>query len=200
MVTLTQQNDIRVTDVSPAHLSDWLGSADTLLVDVREDFEHAEEHIEGSELFPLSRFDPERVRALAHGRRVVFHCRSGKRSRDAAERYARAVPAPGETAYHLAGGIEAWKAAGRPCVRPETAPRIGVMRQVQITAGFLVTLGVVLGLVASPWFLAISAFVGCGLMFAGLSGWCGMAMLLGRMPWNRRGAPKPKPAPCCAQS
>jgi hypothetical protein len=63
------------------------------------------------------------------------------------------------------------------------------MRQVQITAGSLVALGTALGWFVSPWFLILSGFVGCGLMFAGLSGWCGMAMMLGRMPWNRVKAP-----------
>ncbi len=59
------------------------------------------------------------------------------------------------------------------------------MRQVQITAGSLVVIGVVLGLVVTPGFLAIPAFIGSGLVFAGASGWCGMAKLLARMPWNR---------------
>lgn len=196
MSMTAQEENVTVTDVSPNQLGQWLDQGDTLLVDVREGFEHAEESIAGSELHPLSKFDPDRVRELASDRRVVFHCKSGVRSKDAAGRFARAATTDG-TVFHLAGGIEAWKAAGRPCERSASAPRIGVMRQVQITAGFLVTLGVVLGLTLSPWFLALSAFVGCGLMFAGLSGWCGMAMLLGRMPWNRTQAASTGEAPCC---
>jgi hypothetical protein len=60
-----------------------------------------------------------------------------------------------------------------------------IMRQVQMIAGSLVLVGVVAGVLATPWALALSAFVGGGLLFAGASGWCGMAKLLGRMPWNR---------------
>lgn len=59
------------------------------------------------------------------------------------------------------------------------------MRQVQLVAGSLVALGIALGVFLNPWFLVLPAFVGCGLMFAGATGWCGMAMLLGAMPWNK---------------
>jgi rhodanese-related sulfurtransferase len=82
------------------------------------------------------------------------------------------------------GGIEAWKKAGLPVLRDARQP-MEMQRQVQITAGTLVLLGVVLGHFASPAFYAISAFVGAGLTFAGISGWCGMAKLLALMPWNR---------------
>jgi|GEM_PF-4139801 len=59
------------------------------------------------------------------------------------------------------------------------------MRQVQIAAGSLVLLGVILSLVLGQWWIAMSAFVGAGLTFAGISGRCGMAKLLGMMPWNQ---------------
>lgn len=172
---------VDLTDVSPELLEGWLREGNTVIVDVREDFEHAEERIDGAELMPLSKFDPAALRARHPDARMVFQCRSGRRSADAASRYA----AGSERVFHLAGGIEAWKASGRATVKPVGAPRLPVMRQVQMTAGFLVALGVLLGVVVNPWFLAISAFVGCGLMFAGATGWCGMAMLLGKMPWNK---------------
>ncbi|WP_420561918.1 YgaP family membrane protein [Tepidicaulis sp.] len=63
-----------------------------------------------------------------------------------------------------------------------------VNRQVQITAGALVLSGIVLGAAVSPAFYLLSAFVGAGLMMAGITGWCGMARLLAVMPWNRRAA------------
>lgn len=180
----------KTTEVASDLLSSWLADGEVLVVDVREDFEHAEERIDGAVLHPLSRFDPEAIRQNAGGKRVVFHCRSGKRSLDAAERYRQ----ENEPTFHLAGGIEGWKSAGMPVVRPATSPRLPIMRQVQITAGALVTLGVGLGVTVSPWFLGLSAFVGCGLMFAGISGWCGMAKLLAAMPWNRSLRPAGPPA------
>lgn len=171
-----------VVGVSPAELERMLASGEAALVDVRQPFEHAEERIAGSRLEPLPRFDPERVRAAHGDRAVVFMCRTGKRSAAAARRFGRQRGAP---AMHLSGGIMAWRAADLPVVRPAVATRVPVMRQVQLVAGSLVTLGVALGLLISPWLLAIPAFVGCGLVFAGATGWCGMASLLAAMPWNR---------------
>jgi rhodanese-related sulfurtransferase len=87
----------------------------------------------------------------------------------------------------LTGGIDGWAAAGLP-VEVDRAQPIEIMRQVQIAAGVLVLTGVVLGLLVSPGFFGLSAFVGAGLTFAGVTGWCGMARLLGLMPWNRAAA------------
>lgn len=185
---------VKPTDVSPELLRSWLADGETMLVDVREDYEHAEERIDGAVPHPLSAFDAEAIRRDAGTRRVVFHCRSGKRSLDAAERFRRDA----EATFHLSGGIEGWKSAGNAVVRPAGAPRLPIMRQVQVTAGALVAVGVGLGVVVSPWFLVLPGFVGCGLMFAGLSGWCGMAKLLAVMPWNRslrRGGPTTS---CCS--
>lgn len=168
------------TEVPPHLLASWLAAGDTVLVDVREDYEHASERIEGALLRPLSSFDADAVRREAGPKRVVFHCHSGKRSLEAVERYRQ----NGEATFHLAGGIEGWKSAGKAVVRPARM-RLPVMRQVQITAGGLVATGVALGVTVSPWFLVISGFVGCGLVFAGITGWCGMAKLLAAMPWNK---------------
>ncbi len=177
----TESSNCMVADVDPATLEQWLESGQTVLVDVREPIEHATEHIPGAVLIPLSKFTPESVRERFADRRVVFHCRTGKRSHKAASQYAR----EGEQAFHLAGGIEAWKAAGKRVERSAGAPRLDIMRQVQITAGSLVALGTLLGATLNPWFLIIPGFVGCGLIFAGATGWCGMAKLLAHMPWNR---------------
>ena len=84
----------------------------------------------------------------------------------------------------LEGGIDGWRACGLPTEIDRKRP-IEVMRQVQLVAGGLVLLGAVLALTVAPAFIGLSAFVGAGLMFAGATGWCGMAALLARMPWNR---------------
>ena len=166
-------------------LHEWLEQGQAVLVDVREPFEHAAERIEGTRHVPLGKLEAESLGADAKGNRLVFHCRSGARSGKALEKCAEALGQAGIEVYHLEGGIESWKAAGKPVVRARAAPRLDVMRQVQVTAGSLVALGVLLGVLVSPWFLVIPGFVGCGLVFAGLSGWCGMAKLLSLMPWNR---------------
>ena len=87
----------------------------------------------------------------------------------------------------LEGGMTAWRRARSPCAGPQRLP---VDRQVQLIAGVMVLTGVTLGTLVNPWFLAISAFFGAGLTFAGATGTCGLALLLLRMPWNR-----PRPAP-----
>jgi rhodanese-related sulfurtransferase len=150
-----------------------------LLVDIREPDEHARERVPGARNAPLSRLGALPANAKA----IVFHCRSGARTSANAARLAAAT---GCDAYVLEGGIEAWKKAGLPIAVDRSQP-IEVMRQVQIAAGGLVLLGVLLGIWVAPAFLALSGFVGAGLMLSGISGWCGMAKLLGLMPWNRRG-------------
>ena len=178
---MTAQTVPSLIDVDPELLERWISDGEAVLVDVREPFERAEEWIAGSVPEPLSAFDAAGVGRRNSATRVVFQCKGGKRSADAAGRFC----ADGEPVYHLAGGIEAWKASGRPVSRPAKKPGIGVMRQVQIVAGTLVASGVGLGVALDPWWLVVPGFVGCGLVFAGTTGWCGMAMLLGRMPWNR---------------
>ena len=152
-----------------------------ILVDIREADEFARERIAGAlnrPLSSLSRLPP------SSGKPVIFHCRSGNRTQVNAQRLADVV---GGEAYVLAGGLDAWKKAGLPVVTDPRQP-LEIMRQVQIAVGSLVLLGVVLGTWGAPGFYGISAFVGAGLVFAGASGWCGMAKVLALMPWNRRTA------------
>ncbi len=181
-----------VTDISPQLLAKWLDVGDTVAIDVREDFEHAAERIGDSPHHPLGTIDAETIRRRHADKRVVFYCRTGRRSKEAAGKY-RQGDGP---VFNLAGGIEAWKAAGQAVVKPAGAPRMPIMRQVQVAAGSLVVLGVLLGALVSPWFLILAGFVGGGLMFAGLSGWCGMALLLSGMPWNCRANAKGANSSC----
>ncbi|MFZ5781395.1 MAG: rhodanese family protein [Pseudomonadota bacterium] len=149
-----------------------------VMIDVREADEHARERLPGAHSHPLSRLasveaQPDQV--------VIFHCRSGARTSANATKLAGAAPCE---AYILEGGLEAWKKAGLPVAIDRRQP-LEIMRQVQIVAGSLVLLGVVLGVSVAPAFFALSAFVGAGLAFAGITGWCGMAKLLAVLPWNR---------------
>jgi rhodanese-related sulfurtransferase len=155
-----------------------------LLVDIRERDEHAREHIPGARHHALSTVAPGNP--VRPGDDVlIFHCGSGARTRSNAPRLAAAIDA-GCEAYILEGGIDAWKKAGLPVELDRRQP-IEMMRQVQIAAGGLVLIGALLGATVSPLFYALTAVVGGGLVFAGLTGTCGMATLLSAMPWNRRG-------------
>ncbi|MEG3147354.1 rhodanese family protein [Sphingomonas sp. RT2P30] len=151
-----------------------------LLIDIREDDEFARRHIPGALSRPLSRFEGVALPEMA-GTEVIYTCRSGMRTTANAARLA--APLAGE-AYVLTGGLDAWERAGLPVEANRKAP-LEMMRQVQIVAGSLVLAGVLLGWLVSPAFFGLSAFVGAGLTFAGVSGFCGMARLLALLPWNR---------------
>jgi rhodanese-related sulfurtransferase len=151
------------------------------LIDIRGADEHARERIPGATNVPL-----DRIGELPRdGGPIVFHCKSGMRT---AANAAQLGAAAGSTpAYILGGGIDAWRQAGQPTVADRSQP-LEIMRQVQIAAGVLVLTGVLLGMFVAPGFFGLSAFVGAGLTFAGVTGWCGMTNLLRVMPWNRRAA------------
>jgi rhodanese-related sulfurtransferase len=153
-----------------------------VLVDIREADEHAREYIPGARHVALSKLDGADLAAHSN-QAVIFHCRSGARTKGQSARLATKA---GETckAYLLDGGLEGWRKAGLSTV-VDTRQPIELQRQVQIGAGGLVLLGTVLGLTASPWFFAVPLFVGAGLLLAGITGFCGMALLLQRAPWNQ---------------
>lgn len=169
--------------LKPAALKQSLDRNEALLVDVREPGEFEREHIAGAQSLPMSAFDVSR---LPHDRMIVLCCQSGARSSRA---LAQLEAAGFSDVAHLDGGLSAWKAAQLTTSIDITQP-ISIMRQVQIVAGSLALLGALLAWLVSPWFIVLSGFVGAGLMFAGISDTCMMAMLLAKLPYNR---PKPTP-------
>ncbi|MBM9914560.1 MULTISPECIES: rhodanese family protein [Stenotrophomonas] len=166
--------------ISPQAASELLGRG-AVLVDIRAADEHARERIATARHVPMESLRSGDLQ-LDGAPAVIFHCRSGNRTRVNS-------PALGAStaceAYVLEGGLDAWKKAGLPVVVDASHP-IELQRQVQIAAGSLIVLGAVLGATVSPWFHALSGFVGAGLLFAGVSGFCGLARVLMRMPWNRK--------------
>ena len=166
--------------ISPQEAAQKLRDGATL-VDIREPDEHARARIPGAASLPLSRLEEAEL-AVHQGHPVLFHCRSGARTEGNAARLA-AKAGPCE-AFIVEGGLDAWKRAGLPVTEDRRQP-LEMMRQVQIAAGSMVALGVLLGTTVSPWFYALSGFVGCGLVFAGVTGTCGLAAVLRQMPWNK---------------
>ena len=170
-----------LTKLAPEVAADRLKSGKAVLVDIREPDEYAREHIPGSILLPVSALDEADLK-LEAGQTAIFHCKSGMRTDSNCDILVQHVDGD---VFMLEGGLNAWRAAGLPTAMNKKAP-LEINRQVQITAGSLILIGVLLGWFAAPAWLGLSAFVGAGLMFAGISGWCGMATLLQAMPWNRR--------------
>lgn len=163
--------------ITPAEAA-RLVERDATLVDIRDRDEHLRERIVGALNCPL---DALEATALGDGP-IIFHCRSGNRTTIHAEKLR--AKAGDNDVYVVAGGIDGWRGAGLPTLKDRAQP-IELNRQVQIGAGSLVLIGVLLGLFATPWAFGLSLFVGAGLLFAGLSGFCGLARLLILAPWNR---------------
>ena len=164
--------------ITVEELARVLGSAQApLVVDVRLPAEYRSMHVVPSVLLPLAEITRRR-NELPRERELVLVCRTGVRARLAAAELA------GFRARVLEGGITAWRDAGYPVV--EGQAHVSLERQVRIVAGALACVGGALGVFVSPWFGLLPAFVGAGLVYAGITDRCGMAMLLGRLPYNRR--------------
>ncbi len=170
-----------LTTISPEKAKQLLASG-AILVDIREADEHAREKVAGARHLPLSKLEEAEL-AVHQGKAILFHCKSGARTRTNASRLARKVDETCD-AYIVEGGLDALKNAGLPVVTDYRQP-IELQRQVQIGAGSLAFVGTLLGLLVSPWFFVVPLGVGAGLLTAGITGFCGMAHLLVHMPWNR---------------
>lgn len=168
--------------ISPEETWRKLQAGEIRLVDIRDVQEFAEVAIPGSLLAPLPVTALQPLKdADAPEKPVVFTCRSGRRTENAAARLQGLV----QEGYQLRGGIMAWEKAGLPVVRTAKLP-MPINRQIQICAGALVLVGVVGSTSWSP-LLWLAGFVGAGLFFAGVSGFCGLGILLSHAPWNKVG-------------
>jgi rhodanese-related sulfurtransferase len=172
-----------LTPIDARSLAGRLKSGELILIDIREADEFAREHIAGAVSLPLSRLEAGHV-SLRGTQPVAFTCRTGMRTNANCDRLAAHV---GEPAFVLEGGLDGWKKAGLATNADRKAP-LEIMRQVQILAGSLVVIGAVLGAMVNPAFAWLSAAIGAGLVFAGSTGWCGMAKMLAAMPWNQKTA------------
>src|SRR5215468_3437002 len=139
-----------IHEVEATTLQAWMERGEAILIDVREPPEYATEHIPGARLLPLSTFDPARVPQEA-GKKVVLHCVMGMRSAQAGQKL---LDAGVTTVYNFRGGVQAWKEAGYATARGQRTP-LSLQRQVQIATGSVVLLGMLLGVIPSPWFLLL---------------------------------------------
>jgi len=173
-----------VSTISPENLAQRVKDGRPIdLIDVRTPVEYRELHVEFARNVPLDQLDPQAVMQARNGSAaepLYVVCRSGGRGQKACEKFEQAGF---KNVINVEGGTQACEASGLPVVRGKKA--ISLERQVRIAAGFLVLVGVGLGWFVHPGFFGLAAFVGGGLVFAGITDTCGMGMLLARMPWNQ---------------
>ena len=178
-----------VTTISPQQLFKLhTAGSDIDLIDVRTPVEYREVHADIARNIPLDRLDGAELTAGKSASAPLYViCRSGGRGKQACEK----LQAVGFTnVFNIEGGTQAWEQAGLPVIRGKKA--ISLERQVRIAAGALVLLGSALSAFVHPYFIGLAAFVGAGLVFAGITDTCGMGMLLARMPWNQVATPPSK--------
>ncbi len=169
--------------ITPGELAQKNAVTPVVLLDVRTPAEFEEIHAVGARSVPLDRLNPKSLQAEYPQGEIFLICRSGGRGKQACEKF---LAAGVERVVNVEGGTLAWDQAGLPVVRGRKT--MSLERQVRIAAGSMVFTGVALGYFVHEIFLGLAAFVGAGLVFAGLTDTCGMGMLLAKMPWNQRSA------------
>ncbi len=172
---------VRTVDANTLKI--WLDKNEAVLVDVREAEEHQASSIPGATLLPLANVSRSTLPNYA-GKKLVVHCRKGGRGGTACEKLL--AEDPNLDIYNLEGGIEAWAKAGQS-IKADGAFFLPLDRQVQLTIGLCLFIGSWLGYsYESPaWFL-LTGLLGTGLIIAGASGSCGLALLMAKAPWNQK--------------
>lgn len=156
---------------------------DKIFVDVRSPAEYRSVRVQGAVNLPLNSLTCEDVKKLVGDKQnpaIVLLCGKGGRARKAAE----ILQAGSFNLLVVEGGTDACVNANLPIEKSATTV-ISIERQVRISAGSLVCLGLALGFFVNPLFYILSAFIGAGLVFAGVTDWCGMGLLIARAPWNK---------------
>ncbi len=167
---------MRLQQVTP---TDCVAASDCQLIDVRSPSEFAAGHIPGAINIPMDELET-RLGDIRKDRPAILICQSGKR----AEMSARLLQDRGYDLRLLNGGVSEWERCGQSVICNQKS-RWSLERQVRLGAGLIVLTGVSLSLFLRPDWIYLSAFAGAGLVFAGLTNFCPMASILGRMPWNQ---------------
>ena len=171
-----------IKNVDVTTLKQWIDSGEAVIVDVREPAENAAQSIHGATLLPLGKVHKNALPPSA-GKKLVIHCHAGKRSMKACEKLL--AEDPNLEVYNLEGGISAWSALGQS-ITSSGKFCLPLDRQVQLTIGVMLFIGSLLAFIFSPAWLLLTGFIGAGLIFTGLTGFCGLAIVMAKMPWNQK--------------
>ena len=177
----------QIDTISPHHLHGLSGDGKKInLIDVRTAAEYRAGHVAGAKLIPLDEFNADTLAeteihsGVDYAQPVYLTCNAGQRAQQAAQRL---IDAGYQNVALLEGGTLAWQKAGLPMNRCGNA--ISLERQVQITIGILLVLKVIFGFTVHELFFVAIPFIGAGLIFAGISNWCGLSRLIAALPWNQ---------------
>lgn len=154
------------------------GDCAVQLIDVRTPLEFDSEHIKDALNIPLDSLS-SRGGEIKKDSKTILICRSGAR----AGRAAGLLSSYGLDCSVLDGGMVGWRKAGLSVV--EGKKRLSLERQVQLAIGLILLSTVSAGFLVNHAWFAVPAFIGAGLTFAGLTGNCGLAMLIAKAPWNK---------------
>lgn len=157
-----------------------------VLIDVREPDEFKGEHISYAMSVPLSSLeDGFQMLNISEDTAIIFQCLKGSRSKMACDRI-KGLNSCNNKIFNFDGGIEAWKEKGFSVIgAPLPSSKLSIFRQVQIIVGFLVAACVLMGFLGLKPAFVVAGVLGAALFTAGLTGWCGLAMILVKMPWNK---------------
>jgi rhodanese-related sulfurtransferase len=160
---------------------------EVVLIDVRSQMEYQTKHIKNSFNIPLDDISIERVSRLFTEHElpkdgcVYLICKSGRRSKMAQQKL-EDLP---RSIICIDGGIDDMEIDRSLQFNHSSSKVISLERQVRIAIGSFTVTGVILGSFVHPAGYFLSAFVGIGLMFSGITDWCGMGLLIAKMPWNK---------------
>jgi rhodanese-related sulfurtransferase len=172
---------MKFKNVTAQEAKQWLDNGEATIIDVREPAEFATKHIKGATLLPLGKITADDLPET--NKKIIIYCQKGSRGNSACVKITDQDNSA--VIYNLEGGIEAWQAAGNS-VKEGKGKVLPLDRQVQITIGSLALAGSLSGYFYNPAFMFLPAFLGAGLLFAGLSGTCGLAIIMAKMPWNQK--------------
>ena len=184
----------QIAEINPSELAKIAMHQTIDLIDVRTPVEYESVHAVEAVNYPLDALNPNEImasRKCATDDPVYLICKMGGRSRKACEAF---VAAGFTNVVNVATGTDGWVRSGLPSIKSDKKV-MALDRQVRIAAGSLVVLGTILGWQLHPACYALSAFIGAGLVFSGVTDTCGMGTMISKMPWNRpRTKPNSKPA------
>lgn len=174
-----------IKNIPPKEAFKALIKDEAILIDVREPTEFSDEHIAYAMSMPLSILKNEfKNLNIPKDKKILFQCLKGSRSQQACS-VVLDIEGMANDIYSIQGGIDGWKEAELPVITNGKPKGLPIHRQVQIIIGGLVALLVIIGLSGTKTAITLAGILGAALCFAGLTGWCGLAFVLSKMPWNK---------------